>query len=422
MRTELKAGLIVGLIVIGGVAFYVWNRGSGKADSIPFQVKSGDAGGGGQVDLAGAPGKPSPGAAAPGKPSAGPQTPAKSPSELTGTGKPAGAATPPPKVTEHPTSQPAVELRPGETTSGAGAPRSPTPSGSPPLPPIAGLGEGKPGEVLRGAGATTQPATRAVTLPPPDDEEPGEIIAPSPRVSPAPAVTPTTKPATDTGISRGPGVPIPPRPGETPADDRSTRLREAPKPEATPTRYTVQSGDTLSSIAREHFGDARYWTRIRDANPDIDPDRLREGQVIVLPPKEGIAAATTGTAEKKEGAASGTSQPKADQSKYVVAKGDTLMSIARERLGNASRWKDIYDLNRDKIQNPDRLLEGIELRLPAAEPKEKAKENESKDKGKAGQPKEKAKAGEPKDKGKDNGKDKAQAGEAQDKSKEKPKK
>ena len=49
---------------------------------------------------------------------------------------------------------------------------------------------------------------------------------------------------------------------------------------------------------------------------------------------------------------------------YVVAPGDTLTTIARNVLGDGSRWRQIYELNKDKIKNPDVLLEGTELKLP----------------------------------------------------------
>jgi nucleoid-associated protein YgaU len=50
---------------------------------------------------------------------------------------------------------------------------------------------------------------------------------------------------------------------------------------------------------------------------------------------------------------------------YKVEKGDTLFDIARDELGKASRWAEIYELNRDTIGNDvDRLSPGMELRLP----------------------------------------------------------
>ncbi|PKH72331.1 peptidoglycan-binding protein LysM [Stenotrophomonas sp. Betaine-02u-21] len=49
--------------------------------------------------------------------------------------------------------------------------------------------------------------------------------------------------------------------------------------------YTVEKGDTLSKIAKQHLGDANAWQKIFDANRDQldDPDRIQPGQVLKLP-------------------------------------------------------------------------------------------------------------------------------------------
>ncbi len=51
--------------------------------------------------------------------------------------------------------------------------------------------------------------------------------------------------------------------------------------------YTIEKGDTLSKIAKAHFGNANAWKQIFEANRDVidDPDRIFPGQVIKLPPK-----------------------------------------------------------------------------------------------------------------------------------------
>lgn len=51
--------------------------------------------------------------------------------------------------------------------------------------------------------------------------------------------------------------------------------------------YTIEKGDTLSKIAKTHYGSANAWKQIFEANRDTinDPDRIFPGQVIKLPPK-----------------------------------------------------------------------------------------------------------------------------------------
>lgn len=49
--------------------------------------------------------------------------------------------------------------------------------------------------------------------------------------------------------------------------------------------YVIRSGDTLASVAREQYGDARLWQRIYSANKHLisDPRKVEVGQKIVLP-------------------------------------------------------------------------------------------------------------------------------------------
>ena len=66
----------------------------------------------------------------------------------------------------------------------------------------------------------------------------------------------------------------------------SSSTAPAPAPAApAPRTYTVAKGDTLSKIAKQHYGDANKWKKIYDANRDIlkDPDRIFPGQVLKIP-------------------------------------------------------------------------------------------------------------------------------------------
>ena len=51
------------------------------------------------------------------------------------------------------------------------------------------------------------------------------------------------------------------------------------------TTYTVQSGDTLSGIARKFLGNANEYMDIFNANRDqlTDPDKIKPGQVLKIP-------------------------------------------------------------------------------------------------------------------------------------------
>lgn len=58
------------------------------------------------------------------------------------------------------------------------------------------------------------------------------------------------------------------------------------------------------------------------------------------------------------------SSPSAGARTYTVRPGDSLSKIARDQLGDASRWPSIFEANRDKISNPDLIHPGQVLTLP----------------------------------------------------------
>ena len=57
-----------------------------------------------------------------------------------------------------------------------------------------------------------------------------------------------------------------------------------------------------------------------------------------------------------------TSAPKA--ANYTVKSGDCLWNIAKKQLGDGSRWKEIYELNKDKIKNPNLIYPNQTLTMP----------------------------------------------------------
>ena len=57
---------------------------------------------------------------------------------------------------------------------------------------------------------------------------------------------------------------------------------------------------------------------------------------------------------------------------YTVEKGDTLSKIAKEQLGSANAWKQIFEANRDVLDDPDRIFPGQVIKLPPATPDSEA--------------------------------------------------
>ena len=70
--------------------------------------------------------------------------------------------------------------------------------------------------------------------------------------------------------------------GVAAVDDRLDVVK--PAPEAV--FYEVKKGDTLSKIAKEHYGNAMKYPVIFEANKPMlkDPDKIYPGQVLRIPP------------------------------------------------------------------------------------------------------------------------------------------
>lgn len=73
-------------------------------------------------------------------------------------------------------------------------------------------------------------------------------------------------------------------------DDRLEAAESKPEapPEPEATYYTVVSGDSLSKIAKEQYGDAMKYPVIFEANKPMlsDPDKIYPGQVLRIPASE----------------------------------------------------------------------------------------------------------------------------------------
>lgn len=155
--------------------------------------------------------------------------------------------------------------------------------------------------------------------------------------------------------------------------------------------HTVVSGDTLSSIARQHYGtrSRRVIDAIFDANRQTLPNRdsIRIGSRLVLPRTVDVGETAGNSAMgivlsgrppvasasmSNDGSIlSGEPQePRGDSERaqstrwYEVKKKDRYISIARTQLGDESRWREIHELNKDKFPDPDRIRAGVRIRLP----------------------------------------------------------
>jgi LysM repeat protein len=117
-------------------------------------------------------------------------------------------------------------------------------------------------------------------------------------------------------------------------------------------KYTVQSGDTLMEISRKHFNDdPQYWDEIADLNDLKAPYTIYPGQELKLPEKK-----------KETSQTPIQSQVSPTPKTYTVQSGDCLMGIARKRLGDPHRWREIANLN--GIGPPYTIHPGDVLKVP----------------------------------------------------------
>jgi nucleoid-associated protein YgaU len=183
---------------------------------------------------------------------------------------------------------------------------------------------------------------------------------PLPEVSGPPT---TRKPVETTPIRTEPLTELPvygPLPGSRPRTQAKPAEApvEKPAPPAAPRTHTVASGETLWGIAVRYYGDSNIQEHIDElleANPSIDPERLYVDAVLTLPARDGADVSRLPAPVQVA---------LLDGRLYEVKSGDTLSSIAQEQLGSASRWREIYELNRERIHDPSMVYVGATLRLP----------------------------------------------------------
>ena len=64
------------------------------------------------------------------------------------------------------------------------------------------------------------------------------------------------------------------------------------------------------------------------------------------------------------GATAGSAAPAAGGKTYTVKSGDTLSKIAKDLLGDANAYHQIFDANRDQLKDPDKIQPGQVLKIP----------------------------------------------------------
>ncbi len=116
--------------------------------------------------------------------------------------------------------------------------------------------------------------------------------------------------------------------------------------------HTVAPGDSLWSIAEDVYGDGGQWVEIAQANRDLvtgTGDLIRPGLRLRIPPP----------------ASEPLPPPEEEAGRVVtVQPGDSLWSIAEDRLGDGARWPEISGADPALIADPGSIQPGWTVLLP----------------------------------------------------------
>jgi len=123
--------------------------------------------------------------------------------------------------------------------------------------------------------------------------------------------------------------------------------------------HVVESGETLTSIASQYYGNGNKFKLILDANPGLNPNRLKLGAKLIIP-------AARETVINDAPAIDPMTPVTLDATKhYRVEVGDSLHKIAFKLYGSTSAWVRLYEINRQLIgTDPARVKVGSVLQLP----------------------------------------------------------
>lgn len=156
--------------------------------------------------------------------------------------------------------------------------------------------------------------------------------------------------------------------------DGTRRVHHAPQPtEHVVLRETSAPGDF--EIMRPDAPTAEIQPTLLPPPPDAVEHRPLSDEVNRLAPPPTMARSFPGSTisgQDAVGLAAGFRTPNSQrtlQRTHVVRDGDTLEGLAQRYLGDRSRWREIFQANRDQVQQPELLPLTARLVIPPKLPR-----------------------------------------------------
>lgn len=136
--------------------------------------------------------------------------------------------------------------------------------------------------------------------------------------------------------------------------------------------FVVRPNDTFWTIAEALYGSGDYFKALIEHNRQQHPlpDRLSVGDKVLAPPLQELVQNHADLCPKQRRPATGIAVSSGAVARggreYVIREGDTLYDIARYEMGDATRWVEIYNLNKQLMTADfDYLKPGTRIALPA---------------------------------------------------------
>jgi peptidoglycan endopeptidase LytE len=126
---------------------------------------------------------------------------------------------------------------------------------------------------------------------------------------------------------------------------------QTPAPVTSATDYVIAKGDSFSTIAKKFHVSVKA---LMDANPGVEPTKLKIGQKINIPPAGPSSSSTT-----PSGAAGSTAGTSGAEQMYTVKSGDSLTKISTQFGISIKALRAVNNLKTDKI------VVGQKLKIPA---------------------------------------------------------